>query len=642
MKKNTAITGFTFGLVSATDNSAITTGTPSGYYTLDGGSQGSISDTPTHEGNGQWSVDLTSGETNGDVVGLLFTHASAINVSLNFLTDTVITSEVVGLVWDETLTGQNHNIPTSAGRRLRGIQEFQGYALGSIWVDVNGTAGIVEFENGTVENPVDNIEDANTLSSSLGINRFQIAHNTTITLEVSQENQMFSGKGWTLDLASQSVSNSTFVGATVSGIATGAIRPSFIDCDFNTTTLPPSHLTNCGFADILTAGSAGEFFYDYCHSMIAGTSSPVFDFGSGLNASNLNLRSYSGGIEIQNMGAGTGSYNMSLEGNGQLIINANCSATSTVAIRGNFTVTDNASGSVTLSDNARFEINKVVDAHWDETLTASNHNVPTSAGRRVRQLSSSIVTDGTARGAGINGNQIQLAEDEQSMSDVFDPSIVLIVSGTGFGQSRRIIEYDGSTKTATVNRNWKTDPDNTSEYIIIADPGGLHVNEGLAQGGDDNEITLNTLASEHDNSYLDQTIFLVSGMGEDQARIVTSYNGTSKVATINRNWHTNPDTTTGYLMLPNLSSANIEWIQGDATSVNDLKSLVNNDGQVIIDNLLAETPTAGGTNTIKDILLALFSMSSGRFTKVGDVITFYDDDNTTVLYSFTVSSSGRS
>jgi len=81
-KKNTAVTGFPFGLISASDNSDITTGTPVGYYKLDGGSQTAIADTsPVHEGNGQWSFDLTAGEMNGDVVGLVFTPLQLLDTS---------------------------------------------------------------------------------------------------------------------------------------------------------------------------------------------------------------------------------------------------------------------------------------------------------------------------------------------------------------------------------------------------------------------------------------------------------------------------------------------------------------------------------------------------------------------------------
>ena len=94
-KKNASVTGFTFGLVSASDGSDITTGTPVGYYTLDGGTQTAIGDvTPVHEGNGQWSFDLLAAEMNGDIVGLTFTHASAITVHFTIKTDTKIVSEL--------------------------------------------------------------------------------------------------------------------------------------------------------------------------------------------------------------------------------------------------------------------------------------------------------------------------------------------------------------------------------------------------------------------------------------------------------------------------------------------------------------------------------------------------------------------
>lgn len=94
-KKNTAVTGFTVGLVSSTDGSDITTGTPVGYYTLDGGTQTAIGDvTPTHEGNGQWSFDLTAAEMNGDIVGLAFTHTSAITAHFTIKTEATLVSDL--------------------------------------------------------------------------------------------------------------------------------------------------------------------------------------------------------------------------------------------------------------------------------------------------------------------------------------------------------------------------------------------------------------------------------------------------------------------------------------------------------------------------------------------------------------------
>lgn len=84
--RGTAVTGFPFGLVNATDGSAVTTGTATGYITKDGGTQAALTNTPVHEGNGQWSVDLTASEMDAEIIGLIFTHASAVNASFTINT----------------------------------------------------------------------------------------------------------------------------------------------------------------------------------------------------------------------------------------------------------------------------------------------------------------------------------------------------------------------------------------------------------------------------------------------------------------------------------------------------------------------------------------------------------------------------
>jgi hypothetical protein len=306
-------------------------------------------------------LDVTAaGEAGLDLDNTSGTIAAA-QIATDAITAAKIASdagvEIAQAVWDRVLTGATHNIATSAGRRLRGIQEFQGYENGAIWIDtVDGTAGTTDFENGTVEKPVNSIADANTLATSLKIERFEIAPGSSITLGAAQNNQSFNGRNWTLVLNGKDIAGSVFIGASVSGVASGTGTIQIFDkCILNAVShIKDTHLMECGIAGTQTIVEAGDFFADRCHSAIAGTATPVWDFGGALAASNLSFRNYSGGVEIQNMGAGAGSYTMSLEGRGQLIINANCSATSTVAIRGLFTVTDNASGAVTLSDVARF------------------------------------------------------------------------------------------------------------------------------------------------------------------------------------------------------------------------------------------------------------------------------------------------
>lgn len=211
--------------------------------------------------------------------------------------------------------------------------------------------------------------------------------------------------------------------------------------------------------------------------------------------------------------------------------------------------TDDAT--VSAKDVMAVRLNRqVAYAVWDEILTASTHNISTSAGRRLRAVPGILIEDGVAQGPGTGTNQIQLSAEASSVDGSYDPSLIQIISGTGEKQCRAILEYDGDTKTATVDRDWKVLPDATSEYQILADPGREHVNEGLAAGGDTNTITLNSLASSEDDVYIGQVLFIRSGTGSDQACRIIDYDGATRVATVCSDWTVVPDTTSAYVMLP--------------------------------------------------------------------------------------------
>ena len=78
--KGVAVTGFTFLVLHAGNGTAITSGTVTGKITKDGGTQGAVAGSFVHEGNGQWSVNLTATEMDADVIGLTFLHSSAVPV----------------------------------------------------------------------------------------------------------------------------------------------------------------------------------------------------------------------------------------------------------------------------------------------------------------------------------------------------------------------------------------------------------------------------------------------------------------------------------------------------------------------------------------------------------------------------------
>jgi len=232
------------------------------------------------------------------------------------------------------------------------VHQSVGYANGSVWIDTtHGTAGTESYVNGVADNPVDGIADANTISTALALHRFEITADSSLTLAATQASDILNGRGYTLALGGQVLTGAHIIGAgAVSGIATTAgDEMHFTGCEMGTCTLGATHLTGCGLQDTITLSDAVNYTLTRCYSQVPGSGTPVIDFGAAIGNTGLNMRAYSGGIEVQNMGQ-TGADTMSLEGDGQLIINANCTG-GAISIRGHFTITDNSGGAVTVTSD---------------------------------------------------------------------------------------------------------------------------------------------------------------------------------------------------------------------------------------------------------------------------------------------------
>ena len=79
MLKNTASQHVSFIAIAVADGSAVTTGTPTFYLSLDGATQATSTSTATHLGNGVWILDLTQAETNADNLAAVMVLSTAIN-----------------------------------------------------------------------------------------------------------------------------------------------------------------------------------------------------------------------------------------------------------------------------------------------------------------------------------------------------------------------------------------------------------------------------------------------------------------------------------------------------------------------------------------------------------------------------------
>jgi hypothetical protein len=84
------------------------------------------------------------------------------------------------------------------------------------------------------------------------------------------------------------------------------------------------------------------------------------------------------------------------------------------------------------------------------------------------KLISVRIMEGSHRGTASAGaaSNITLESTYGGGSDTVGKYIV-ITGGTGSGQSRQIKSYDSSTRIATVDSAWTTNPDNTSTYLIV-------------------------------------------------------------------------------------------------------------------------------------------------------------------------------
>ena len=219
-----------------------------------------------------------------------------------------------------------------------------GYSGGSIWIDtLLGYAGQVKDVNGVADYPVDNLTDALALSqpTSVNLRRFQIVSGSIIDLISDASGMVGVGEKWSLGLEGQKITGGTVVGATITGAADASSTGSQImDGHLGTCSITPGVVLRCGLQTTVTLLAAGSYVFDACYSEVAGTGSPEIDRGVAVGAIQINLRHVSSGIRISNLVAGD---NVSLEGEGQLILDSTCSG-GTIVVRGSFQVTDEVVG----------------------------------------------------------------------------------------------------------------------------------------------------------------------------------------------------------------------------------------------------------------------------------------------------------
>lgn len=184
----------------------------------------------------------------------------------------------------------------------------------------------------------------------------------------------------------------------------------------------------------------------------------------------------------------------------------------------------------------------------------------------------------------------------------------------------------------------------------------LILRSGLAQSGAAGSVTLDAGASSGTDFYTGNVVQIVAGTGAGQARMIIGYNGTTKVATVDRNWATNPASGSLFMILPTgvkgmtsteVASAVLGATAASYDSAGTIGEKINDAGaggspptETEIATELMGTSVVSGI-TVLGALRILLAVLSGKSTKAGSVISFRDPGDTKNVVSATVDSDNQ-
>jgi hypothetical protein len=158
----------------------------------------------------------------------------------------------------------------------------------------------------------------------------------------------------------------------------------------------------------------------------------------------------------------------------------------------------------------------------------------------------------------VNGTGVGLRSDMQgylgtaaAAADTAGYAKVTVKNGSGTGEislSSGQVSISSSSETSIASKVW----DEASSSHVAAGSFGAAlfvIRSNTAQAGSGTTITLDAGASATNDFYANQLLSIVSGTGVGQGRIVTSYVGATKVATVSA-WAVNPDNTSRFVIQP--------------------------------------------------------------------------------------------
>lgn len=129
------------------------------------------------------------------------------------------------------------------------------------------------------------------------------------------------------------------------------------------------------------------------------------------------------------------------------------------------TVTGRDAGGAIIAEtktlNGRTTVAMTANTSWERLLKAVKS--ATCAGDVAVEANTAVRANTAAAGA---VDTITLDAGASGSDNTYNDMIIRITGGTGIGQIAKILSYVGSSKIATIDKDWGTVPDNTSTFTI--------------------------------------------------------------------------------------------------------------------------------------------------------------------------------
>lgn len=369
------------------------------------------------------------------------------------LTAAIVTASTIGklivdflnaAVSSRAVAGDNMNLVDDAitPAKYNDVAAYIPYA-GGIWIDssaanVNTVVGV----DGLPSNPVSTLTAARTLADAIGIKKYFIVNDSTLTVAAAHLNWEFIGIGLRnqLDLGGQNPGDSYFEHLVLSGTQGGTQKIETACCYLNGIIDLKIIAKFCWLTATNTLAIGTLNILDHCSSNVPGGSTPGLTFQAGVTS--IGIRHYSGGLQLNNM---TSDHTVSYEADGQLIIDASC-VSGNINARGNIKITDNGT-TTNLTDEAVYNQSNV-NAQVDNALNTAIPGSPTadSINEVLQDQAKAASTFVTGKAvAGTLSTTEMTCDLTEVTDDHYNGQVLKWTTGVLKNQATSVTDYDGAS-----------------------------------------------------------------------------------------------------------------------------------------------------------------------------------------------------